>query len=68
MLEVDASLWRFLPLSDPLVDVVLSRDLDSALNEREAAAVEEWLQSGANFHLMRDHPKHGTEILGKSLS
>ena len=40
-------------------------DLDSRLNEREAAAVNEWLtKSNYAFHFMRDHPAHFIKILG----
>ena len=46
------------------VDIYISRDLDSRINSREAAAVEEWLKSDRDFHFMRDHPLHGTTILG----
>ena len=56
--------WRFLPASDPLVEVMISRDTDSRLNEREKEAVGEWITSYKAFHIMRDHPYHGTEILG----
>jgi hypothetical protein len=28
------------------------------------AAVNEWLNSSLPFHIMRDHPDHGTYILG----
>ena len=35
-----------------------SRDLDSLPTKREAAAVEEWLQSGKRLHAMRDNPYH----------
>ena len=63
--KVFGMVWRFLPLLDPLVDAVASRDLDSRLTGREAAAVTQWLEeSGLPFHVMRDHPMHGTEILG----
>ena len=55
---------RFLPLLDPRVEVVVSRDLDSRLTAREQAAVEDWLETGLTFHVMRDNPHHGTEILG----
>ena len=55
---------RFLPLLDHSVDVMVSRDLDSRLTTREQAAVEEWLNTGLAFHVMRDNPQHGTEILG----
>ncbi len=56
--------WRFLPASDPDVDIVLSRDVDSRLGQREKAAVDEWLQSDKAFHIMRDHPYHCVPILG----
>ena len=63
--KIFGMVWRFLPLLDPLVDAVASRDLDSRLTAREAAAVTQWLEeSGLPFHVMRDHPMHGTEILG----
>jgi len=56
--------WRFEAAADPTVDIMLSRDCDSRLNSREKAAVDEWLASDKSFHIMRDHPYHGTEILG----
>ena len=49
-----------MPIGDPLVDTLLSRDLDSRPNEREQRAVTEWLQSNKIFHLMLDHPHHKT--------
>ena len=57
-------IWRFLPTLDPQVDLVLSRDLDSLISDREVAAVQEWLESGRPMHAMRDHPLHATTILG----
>ena len=57
-------LWRFLPVLDPSVDLMVSRDLDSRLTTREQAAVQEWIDTGLAFHVMRDNPQHGTEILG----
>jgi hypothetical protein len=42
----------------------MSRDLDSALTQRERAAVDEWLASNKSFHAMRDHPKHHIRMLG----
>ena len=46
------------------MEVFLSRDLDSRLNAREAAAVAEFLQSGAGVHIMRDHPAHAAVMMG----
>ena len=51
----------------PQVSHYLSRDLDSWLNAREAAAVEDWLtNTDSAFHFMRDHPSHVVEILGSA--
>jgi len=54
--------WRFCAADSG--DVVISRDTDSRLSIREAKAVHEWLDSPYDFHIMRDHPYHQTEILG----
>jgi hypothetical protein len=56
--------WRFLAASDPEVDVMISRDADSRLSLREKAAVDEWLMSDKQFHIMRDNSQHNTLILG----
>lgn len=56
--------WRFYPASESDVDVMISRDTDCRLNEREKLAIDEWLKSDKSFHIMRDHPWHGTQILG----
>ena len=48
---------RFLPAIDRHIDVFFSRDLDSRINDREAAAVKEFLASDeSDLHVMRDHP------------
>ena len=49
---------------DTQVDIMMSRDLDSLINERESAAVFEWIESPFAFHTMRDHPLHKIEIVG----
>jgi len=54
--------WR---IEDILSDwTVLVRDSDSRLNFREKAAVDEWLASNKDFHIMRDHPAHTVPIVG----
>jgi len=55
---------RFLPASDPSVDVFLSRDCDSRITVREAEAVREWLRSEKNVHIIRDHPNHILPMMG----
>jgi hypothetical protein len=56
--------WRFWASEDPEVDIFLSRDCDSRISEREVSAVNEWLNSDKDFHIMRDHPYHTVSILG----
>lgn len=55
--------WRFIPLSESDVDIVISRDCDSRISEREISAIKEWLKSDKDFHIMRDHPYHRVPIL-----
>ncbi|XP_027236765.2 uncharacterized protein [Penaeus vannamei] len=57
-------LWRALPIGDPNVDVVLSRDTDAKILERETAAVREWLRTNRSFHVMRDHHNHCAHVMG----
>jgi hypothetical protein len=54
--------WRFYACED--ADVMISRDTDSRLSVREKLAVDEWLNSEKDFHIMRDHPYHNVLILG----
>jgi hypothetical protein len=51
-----AKLWRFQALTDQEFDIVLSRDADARLTHRERIAHEEFLASGLDFHIMKDHP------------
>ena len=56
--------WRFLAVDDSSTDIIIMRDTDSRLNEREREAVDEWLSSDKMFHIMRDHPCHKLPMLG----
>ena len=56
--------WRFEPAGEEDVEVMISRDTDSRLSNREKAAVDEWIDSDKCFHIMRDHPWHGFPVLG----
>ena len=50
------SLWRFLAVDD--ADICIFRDTDSVVNEREVGAVNEWLESDCQWHIMHDHNHH----------
>lgn len=54
---------RFLPFDDTDVDIWISRDLDSIISLREKQAVDEWLLSNKNMHIMHDHKLHIQVIL-----
>ena len=56
--------WRFWPAGEEDVEVMISRDTDCRLNDREKEAVDEWLESDKGFHIMRDHPYHAFPVLG----
>lgn len=50
--------FRFLVAADPSVDRFVVRDVDSRLNARDRLAVQDWVDSGAPSHVMRDHVNH----------
>lgn len=51
-------MWRFKVSADPSVGRFLVRDADAVIGFREAYAVQEWIHSGAWFHVMRDWWSH----------
>lgn len=61
--EIKPAMWRFEAIDDPDVEIMMCRDTDTRILEREVEAVKEWLESGNLFHIMRDHPHHTFSIL-----
>lgn len=57
-------LWRFDAAFGDDYKAIIFRDTDSRLNLREKAAVDQWLSSDDQYHIMRDHPHHKFPILG----
>ena len=55
--------WRFLAASDPEADAVIFRDADAKPSRREKEAVDQWLESGLDYHIIRDSPWHQATIL-----
>jgi hypothetical protein len=56
--------WRFEPLTDKTIERFIVRDTDSRINPREADAIQEWVESGSEFHIIRDNPYHNAKIVG----
>lgn len=48
--------WRFQAISETFVDVMVCRDADSRVSERDIAAINEWLNSNYDYNIIRDHP------------
>jgi hypothetical protein len=61
---LEGALWRYLPSLENDISTIIFRDADSVVSRREAEAVEEWLSSSFQLHLMRDHPYHESPVMG----
>jgi hypothetical protein len=55
--------WRFLPIDDDDVDIMISRDADSRLSFREKKLVDIFVESNYLLHDIRDHTLHN-HIMG----
>jgi hypothetical protein len=55
--------WRFLPILENNIDVIIFRDSDSVFSKREKDLVKTWLNSEYDFHIIRDHQLHIAPIM-----
>ena len=55
--------WRFYLLGFKDVQYCIFRDCDCRLSWLEKACVDEWINSGKDYHLMYGHKQHSIEIL-----
>ena len=51
-------LWKLFALEDSSISVVIFRDTDSRLTQRDFFAVEDWIRTNFAIHIVRDHPFH----------
>jgi len=56
--DVFGAYWRFYSMFQSEDDIVISRDSDSRLSERELRCVNEWIKSDKKFSIIRDHERH----------
>ena len=61
--EVDSqgvfgAFWRFYSMFESDDNITISRDSDSRISEREVSCVNEWIESGKKFSIIRDHERH----------
>ena len=62
--ECKPMMWRFEPIYDESVELMLSRDTDSRLTDRDVICIKEFIESDKEFNIIRDHPYHVKEIMG----
>lgn len=55
---------RFLVMNDRTVGRFLVRDCDARLSAAEADLVQQWIDSGYPFHVVRDHVLHNELMIG----
>ena len=56
--------YRFFPIDNPDVDIMMSRDADSRLTERDRWCIDQFLQSDYTIFTIRDHYYHCTQLMG----
>lgn len=56
--SIFGAFWRFYSMFQNNDDIIISRDSDSRLSEREKKCVDEWLNSDKKFSIIRDHERH----------
>ncbi len=56
-------MWRFEAIDHPDCDIMMPRDTDTRFYLREKFAIQEWLESGKMFHIMRDCPHHNDKVM-----
>lgn len=54
---------RFLAIDQPDVNIMIVRDTDSRLHERDIWCIKHFENSNYLAHAIRDHPEHGINIL-----
>jgi hypothetical protein len=56
-------LYRFFAIDDPDVEVMIVRDADSRVYQRDRSTIQDFLASGRLVHIVRDHPNHFHKIM-----
>lgn len=50
--------WRFNAIFESDDNIMICRDSDTRLIEREKKCIDEWLDSDKTYSIIRDHPRH----------
>jgi hypothetical protein len=61
------TMYRFLVFADPTVDIAIIRDVDARISGRDILCINEWLESGLNFHVIKDHPTGHSAVMSAGM-
>jgi hypothetical protein len=56
--------YRFFPIDDPEITLMICRDADSNINERDRWCITQFMSTNKSFHIIRDHEHHSLRIMG----
>jgi hypothetical protein len=56
--NIFGAFWRFYSMFQNDDDIIISRDSDSRLSEREVRCINEWIESDKKYSIIRDHYAH----------
>ena len=60
----DNMINRFFAIDEPHVELMIVRDADSRIHERDLWCIYHFVHSNYGAHTIRDHPYHVTQIMG----
>lgn len=58
------TIHRFYAIDEDGVEIMIVRDADSRIHERDRWSINAWLNSGKGVHIVRDHRYHTAFIMG----
>jgi hypothetical protein len=61
--DIRARMERYYPIDDPDVTVMIVRDSDSRVHERDVWCIRQFIESDKVLHIVRDHPHHNWRIM-----
>lgn len=61
--DIRARMERYYPIDEPGVAVMIVRDSDSRIHERDEWCIHRFLESDKVLHMIRDHPHHNWKIM-----
>lgn len=56
--EILQTMWRFIPMFVSDLEIMIARDCDARLTQREFDCVKRFEESNYNFQILRDHDAH----------